>query len=707
MNLKNIFLAVLVLVITIFSVTTASLAAGADNQDVWTAKVQLSGDIIVESEETDVVAVGDIAYISFKYISRFTDAKLIWISESSELFMVCGRTASSFVMGSTNAFIGTQEVELKYPPLNVEGRTYISAADCSVFDLTVSVDEANRLVDMKKNITRELCDVVWSKENVRDVVYIHTSSSNVPYESFLLSSPDRLVIDLMDTKMPVNPVEVLGIESDIVSGVRVAHNRFGVVRVVVDMKMSAGHVISYDEESGILKVMFNIPVSQISVLNDGTMDSLFMSIRGMQTWPEPYSPAAGMCCFDIEDATLTEGSLDIPVEGDVLEWVRAVQYTPSMVRVAAKVKDGYSAVVTPMGDDLWGVRVDFVLKLEGPFLEYVDNNVKVKFTSSVPLEFNVFNLVEPERVVIDVKNVYMGAAQYIEADEESALKSLRTAQFTANDGRIVLDVKQGYGFTYEVDETNTSITLMIAASVLDGKVIMIDPGHGGSDCGSNYKEIYEKDITLDIGLILRDMLTEAGAVVYMTRDDDVHVSLAERSDLANKIVPDVLLSVHCNSFTTEIPSGTETYYHNLEAFSKTLATKIQNSMVGMTGMKSRGIKVNDYYVLRETFVPAALAEVAFISNPSDREKLCDPDFRYTVAESLFNALANYFQSSEYETWTKLKYSALGIAPFAKPGQGTDSLTWLYEIIEENNLKPSSLKYVLPDDVFEQINTNSR
>ena len=92
-----------------------------------------------------------------------------------------------------------------------------------------------------------------------------------------------------------------------------------------------------------------------------------------------------------------------------------------------------------MGDDLWGVRVDFVLKLEGPFLEYVDNNVKVKFMSSVPLEFNVFNLVEPERVVIDVKNVYMGAAQYIEADEESALKSLRTAQFTANDGRIVLD----------------------------------------------------------------------------------------------------------------------------------------------------------------------------------------------------------------------------------------------------------------------------
>ena len=78
-----------------------------------------------------------------------------------------------------------------------------------MFDLTVSVDEANRLVDMKKNITRELCDVVWSKENVRDVVYIHTSSSNVPYESFLLSSPDRLVIDLMDTKMPVNPVEAV------------------------------------------------------------------------------------------------------------------------------------------------------------------------------------------------------------------------------------------------------------------------------------------------------------------------------------------------------------------------------------------------------------------------------------------------------------------------------------------------------------------
>ena len=92
---------------------------------------------------------------------------------------------------------------------------------------------------------------------------------------------------------------------------------------------------------------------------------------------------------------------------------------------------------------------------------------------------------------------------------------------------------------YEVSPSAPGQRDYPAADALDGKVVIIDPGHGGHDPGAVHGGLYEKDLALDIGLKLRTMLEKAGATVYMTREDDRFVSLFYRSAYANKVVLDM------------------------------------------------------------------------------------------------------------------------------------------------------------------------
>jgi len=695
-NFKNIFLVIVGLIVSI------SAIAGIINKTDWKACIYI-GEEAIESAETDVLSIDETAYISAAYISKGINGEYKFDVKSGKLLITSKEISAEFTVESIEAKINDNGVKLSNAPVNVEGIPYIPAIECSMLGMTASIDNVSKIVFLKRQIVDEelteyLYDVVWSKEGARDVIYIHTSPLEMPPIPFLLSSPDRLVIDLNNIKMSSNLLEVMTIDSDIITSVRVAVNQVNVVRLVIDMKMSAGYSISYDDyDRGILKVMFNIPANEIYVLEN----SLYMSIKGMNEWPEPYLASTGLYYFDIENTTLIQNPIDISVGDGVLKWVKVAQYTPHIVRVAVKVKDGYSPVVTH-SDDRWTIKVDFVLKLESPSIEYINDTVKVKINAKLPVSFNVFDLVDPNRIVIDVKDVYMRDYQNTEINENCALKAFRTSQYNENDGRIVLDVDQGYGYSYEIDEKSTCITLTITKSVLVGKFIMLDPGHGGDDVGCNYKEIFEKDITLDIAFILRDMLVEKGATVYLTRGDDRRVSLDERVEKCKKMVPDVFLSIHCNSHPTQEPEGIETFYYNFGKFGKTLASKIQNSLINMTGLVSRGVKSEDFFVINKTVVPAVLAEVGFLSNPDEREKLIDSSFRYLLAESFLNGLIDYFQSNEYETWSNFKTLTLDTTPSTETGQTTDSLTWLRKIIKEYNLNSSSLEYILSKDVYNAI-----
>jgi len=198
----------------------------------------------------------------------------------------------------------------------------------------------------------------------------------------------------------------------------------------------------------------------------------------------------------------------------------------------------------------------------------------------------------------------------------------------------------------------------IPANALSGKTIMIDPGHGGPDKGaSGPTPTYEKNNTLAIALALDETLKRAGATVILTRDTDVSLctnpiyseveDLQGRVDLANKSKADLFISIHNDATLNRDVQGTSTYYSedNPKQYeSQHLAVSIQSAVLDTIKTNNRGPKQSGFYVLRNTTMPSALLETAFISNPYEEARLQNPTFQKNVAGAIFIGIYNYYKN---------------------------------------------------------------
>jgi N-acetylmuramoyl-L-alanine amidase CwlD len=193
------------------------------------------------------------------------------------------------------------------------------------------------------------------------------------------------------------------------------------------------------------------------------------------------------------------------------------------------------------------------------------------------------------------------------------------------------------------------------------KVIVVDPGHGGVDPGAVGKNsALEKDIVLAIGQRLALFLRQGGATVLMTRETDTDLSdpelsglyakkrqdLARRVALANKSKADLLISIHINSYPDPRQHGAQTFYQRNVPESRRLAQAIQNELNSFLNDDRRAPLTGDYYILRETKIPAVIVETGFLSNPREAKKLLDPAYQSKIAFCLFTGLVRYFAPEE-------------------------------------------------------------
>ena len=194
---------------------------------------------------------------------------------------------------------------------------------------------------------------------------------------------------------------------------------------------------------------------------------------------------------------------------------------------------------------------------------------------------------------------------------------------------------------------------------LSGRIICIDPGHGGSAPGTvgldgpGYPD--EKDHNLDMALYMKELLLDKGATVIMTRETDIDVSLADRCTIANGAGANIFLSIHCNFIASTTTTGTETFYWGVDAGTysvngQRLAGYVQDELVGHLGSNDRGIKMDfpylgyHLYVLANTAMPAVLTEVGFMSNQTEFDLLNTTWYRDLAAESMLDGILRYFRS---------------------------------------------------------------
>jgi len=228
--------------------------------------------------------------------------------------------------------------------------------------------------------------------------------------------------------------------------------------------------------------------------------------------------------------------------------------------------------------------------------------------------------------------------------------------------------------------------------------VVIDPGHGGSDPGAAANGLVEKDLNLQVGLRLRELLeldtldTSGGSEweVMITRTTDVFISLGGRTTLANNWPADVFVSIHHNAFSSSLANGTETFSFTNGGMSALLRNDLQDEQLLAHGLNNRGPKTANFFVLRETNMPAVLSEAGFLTSPIDAATISAPGFIEDAARAHLFALQRYRGVAPHvpqlqpENYCVAKTSALGCVPtMGWVGEPSLSSSTPFEVVCQN------------------------
>lgn len=186
--------------------------------------------------------------------------------------------------------------------------------------------------------------------------------------------------------------------------------------------------------------------------------------------------------------------------------------------------------------------------------------------------------------------------------------------------------------------------------------IVIDPGHGGIDPGSiGYKsKVKEADLNLKLSKMLAQKLEASGINVVLTRTDEN--ALAEgtgkafkkqdmelRKQIIKEIRPNIVISLHHNSYTRHNLRGAQVFYDKTSEISKQIADCIQNEFISNLEKSAKSTSPGDYYMLKCTYAPSVIVECGFLSNEEEEKLLLDPSYQEKIVDSIYKGIINFLQ----------------------------------------------------------------
>jgi N-acetylmuramoyl-L-alanine amidase len=406
--------------------------------------------------------------------------------------------------------------------------------------------------------------------------------------------------------------------------------------------------------------------------------------------------------IDISDATLSKNLINMALEvgDDYLKQVRTAYNKSHVVRVVLDVSDGIDYSISELNNpfrivvDLRGTGSRTTLapipKTSGPrpdeislTFNHKENPSRQEIQTTSRLSDVTDKLQEPPKAITGIspseEKQREAAESNVNPTAKVPLPSMTKAPpILPMKGAEITTIPQAAPPTSHGDRT---LTRMLGLKI--GRIV-IDPGHGGHDQGTvGPGGLLEKDLVLSLARILGTMLEEElGAEVLLTRDEDVFISLEERTAFANRHHADLFISIHANSSRIRSLSGVETYYldfaktnaereiaarenatsnknvSDLEdliskiakadksAESRELASLIQNKLYSSArnlfpSTRNRGVRSAPFIVLIDANMPSVLVEVAFISNSRDEKLLGKMANRETLAKALFEGIEGY------------------------------------------------------------------
>lgn len=267
------------------------------------------------------------------------------------------------------------------------------------------------------------------------------------------------------------------------------------------------------------------------------------------------------------------------------------------------------------------------------------------------LPYHSFHLINPSEIAIDIFGVTSNTNWIAQLKTVKEIKNTWYEQIEDDVLRVFIQLKhtQHWGHSISYDSAGTKLIVKVRRqpTVLDIRKlkIAVDAGHGGDNAGASgvTSKVLEKEYTLLIAKELAKAFKKAGVKkIFMTRTKDTSLTMPERIEMLKNFSPDLLVSVHLNSASSDTIQGVSTYYRYIGF--RSLSVAILNQMEKL-GLKEYGNVGNFNFALNgPTDYPNALVEVAFLSNEKDEKKILSPKFHKAVAQRIYLGIVDWLNS---------------------------------------------------------------
>ena len=281
---------------------------------------------------------------------------------------------------------------------------------------------------------------------------------------------------------------------------------------------------------------------------------------------------------------------------------------------------------------------------------YGDNSYDYVIISlSDKLPYRSFQEISPVRIVVDIYSVATNTAWLTQMLNTKAIANVNYEQIEDDVLRIFVDLnyKQHWGYSVYYEENQLVIRIKHQPKpTLKGLRIALDAGHGGDALGAvGTTGMREKDVNMELVMMLKAKLEKQGAHVILTRNDDSEVTMPQRLSILEEQKPDILVSIHNNAGGSPITTkGSSTYYRHIGY--RPFSTAILNRLLSL-GLENFGNVGSFNFTLNSpTEYPNVLVEVLFMSNPEDEAKLADRKFRVTLVNKINDGIKDFIKNSK-------------------------------------------------------------
>ncbi len=613
------------------------------------------------SLDTAPVIVNGRTLVPARSVFEHLSANVTWNDRFQIVTITLDEKEIELAIDIKRAKINRENVPLEVAPKIINNRTMIPLRFVGeALNMNVDWNSNQKLITM--NSISNIKEINLTKEGKNAIISIN--SSNQPnYKEMVLApnniSPDRLVLDLLDSRIKDLPEQLEVYEYPIIAirtsqldelTAKKTNRPKDTVRIVFDLaEKSTFEIRELDKKLAVSISLEDAPKNFRPIdQSRGSLDRE-KDIEHINQEQDTDDIKQNISDNDDQEKTITE---ELPKESSINKDVAKDNEKTDKLEDTEKPEDTYI------------FKDNYDILYTKPPVQIFGDIEYHNFMDRVAIVINNSKLTDGRR---ELEKLYTSSYSQnpkqftIEFDKDKANLNaktieiydefINTIQIENRNNKTKLIINTTKKYIYNVFSRSkledTAITLLKPNSNKE-RLVIIDPGHGGYDSGAIVEAFTEKELNLDMAIRLKEILDDRNIPSYMLRSDDAFLDLYERAYIANKLNASLFLSIHNNAYLAAT-RGSETLYYGLPPTNRFVgedfARHVQNELVQTLGTVNRGlINRSNLVVLRETSMPAALAEIAFMTNEHDRNLLKNPAFRQASAIAMANAIEKSLES---------------------------------------------------------------